>query len=161
VFFTAFTPTRGLAVTHFKHFCNLRVWVADSHSDSVSRTTEILISERGRNYSEDFDSSRLLCRPVNTRSCRRVTPWTTDLEDEGTAVFRNVRNYLPVPQMFVLWFFTPCKVVSLIQHLSVPSSHSVTLQVQVAQFSEVLVQTHYCTLCKNPQVVDHMERGPF
>jgi len=52
-----------------------------------------------------FDSSRLLCRPVNTRSYRRVTPWTTDLEDEGTAVFRNVRNYLPVPQMFVLWFF--------------------------------------------------------
>lgn len=74
VFFTAFTPTRGLAVTHFKHFCNLRAWLADSHSNSVSRTTGILISERGRNYSEDSDSSRLLCRPVNTRSYGHVTP---------------------------------------------------------------------------------------
>ena len=129
MFFTAFTLTRGLAVTHLKHFCNLRVWLADCHSNSASRTTGILISDRGRNFSEDFDSSRLLCRPVNTRSYRRVTAWTTDLEDEGTAVFRNVRNYLPVPQMFVLWFLTPCRVVSLIQHLSVPSPRSVTLQV--------------------------------
>jgi hypothetical protein len=43
-------------------------------------------------------------RPVNTCSYRRVNPGPADREDEGTAVFRNVRNYLPVPQMFVLWF---------------------------------------------------------
>jgi hypothetical protein len=53
VFFTAFKLTRGLAVTHFKNFCNLRIWFADSHSNSVSRTIGILIPERGRNYSED------------------------------------------------------------------------------------------------------------
>ena len=90
-----------------------------------------------------------------------MTPWSVNREDEGTAAaFRNVRNYLPFPQMFVLWFLTPRRIVSLIEHLNVPSPHSVTMKVQVAQFSEVLEQTHYCTRCKNPDVINHMEKVP-
>jgi len=134
VYFTTFTPTRGLAVTHFRRFSNLRIWFADSHSNSVSI---LRVGQpgfwfpRGAGIVQKIRVFRVMSfRPVNSRSYRRVTP--------GTADFRNVRNYLPVPQMFVLWFLTPCRVVSLIQHLNVPSPHSVIMQGQVAQFSEVL-----------------------
>jgi len=146
------------AFQKFLQFTTLVCWQPLEFGQSDDRNFDF---GEGQELFTRFDSSGLLCRPVNTRSYWRVTPWTADLEDECIAVFRNVRNFLPVPHILVLWFLTPCRAVSLIQRLNVPSPHAVTLQVQVAQFSEVLEQTHYCTRCKNPEVINHMEQGPF
>ena len=165
MFLTAFTPTQGLAVTHLKNCCNLRIWFADSHSNLVSM---LRVGQPGSWFARGAGIIHkiqvfpvMTCRPVSTRSYRRVTPRTVTVNIKSLLSFEtSVTIYQSLKCLF-LWFFTPCRVVSWIQHLNVPSPHSVTLKVQVPQFSELLEQTHYCTRCKSTEVINHVEQGPF